>query len=175
MRRTKLILRPIYDPAGSMHLNPSYEATIKSVVVTFFVSAPDLDPRDVSAAVGIAATSSARRGDERRNALGDLLRPEHEGWWALSTRGRLESKDIDEHFRDLLGRLLPHRDAFLAFARGGETYFDVIWKSNYLYAGSGPLLAADVIVGVAALGASMGFDIYQVDELDMEDATSFEK
>ncbi len=155
-----------------MGLNPSYEATIKSVAVTFSVSAADLDPAAVSAALGVTPTRSARRGDERRNLRGALLRPEQEGWWALSTRGRVDSKDIDDHFRDLLELLLPHRESLLAFSRGGETYFDVVWKSTYLYAGSGPLLAADVVAGIAALGASIGFDIYQVDDPVSEGAES---
>lgn len=51
-------------------------------------------------------------------------------------------------------------------ASGGETYFDVLWESTYLYAGTGPLLSAQVCEGIGALRAGMGFDIYQVDEDD---------
>lgn len=40
----------------------------------------------------------------------------------------------------------------------------VFWQSTYLYAGTGPLLDAADLAGVAALGAGMGFDIYQLDE-----------
>lgn len=145
-------------------LNPSYESTIVSVAVTFSVSAPDLDPQSISEATGIAPTATARRGDERRNVRGQLLTPETEGWWALSTRDRIESRDVDDHFRDLLKLLVPYRAVLCSFAAQGETYFDVVWKSTYLYAGSGPLLAADVIAGVASLDASIGFDIYQVDK-----------
>ena len=61
-------------------------------------------------------------------------------------------------------RLLPHREAILELADGGETYFDVLWQSTYLYAGTGPLIEADCLAGVAALRAGMGFDIYQIDE-----------
>jgi hypothetical protein len=60
--------------------------------------------------------------------------------------------------------LLPHRLTILDFARDGQTAFDVLWKSTYLYAGTGPMLDADCVSGVAALGAGISFDIYQVDE-----------
>ena len=102
--------------------------------------------------------------DERRNHAGTVLSPEVEGWWALSTRGRVTSKDVREHLRYLHERLLPRADVFRAFAHGGETFFDVVWKSTYLHAGTGPLLDPASLAGVAALGAGMGFDIYQVDE-----------
>ncbi|HEX5435805.1 MAG TPA: DUF4279 domain-containing protein [Gemmatimonadaceae bacterium] len=154
-----------------MALNPLHEAHIRSVAVTFSVAAPDLDPAAVTAATGLQPDSSARRGDERRNRAGTLLSPEREGWWALGTRGKLTSKDINDHFRYLHERLLPHASALQAFAQGGETFFDVVWKSTYLYAGTGPLIDADCLSGIAALGAGVGFDIYQVDE-DPEDGSA---
>ena len=105
----------------------------------------------------------------RSNRAGQLLRPEQEGWWALGTRGKLESKDVREHFHYLLAFLLPHAGALRDFAQGGETYFDVVWKSTYLYAGTGPIFDAESLRGIAELGASMGFDIYQIDEEPHDD------
>ncbi|HKV51250.1 MAG TPA: DUF4279 domain-containing protein [Gemmatimonadaceae bacterium] len=147
-----------------MGLNPLHEDHIRGVAVTFSVSAPDLDPDAVSAVTGLQPDDSARRGDVRRNRAGTPRRPEVEGWWALGTRGKLATKDVREHFRYLHERLLPHAETFREFGRGGETFFDVFWQSTYLYAGTGPLLDAADLAGVAALGAGMGFDIYQVDE-----------
>lgn len=62
-----------------------------------------------------------------------------------------------------MDRLLPSRGAFVQ-ARAARTYFDVLWKSTYLYAGTGPLVNAASISGIAALGAGVGLDIYQVDD-----------
>jgi hypothetical protein len=149
-----------------MALDPLHESHIRGVAVTFSVSAPDLDPDAVTAATGIRPDRQARRGDERRNAAGNLIRPCPEGWWVLGTRGKLDSKDVREHFHYLHARLLPHAAAFRAFAEGGETWFDVVWMSTYLYAGTGPIFDAESIAGVAELGAGMGFDIYQVNEED---------
>lgn len=145
-------------------LDPLHAGHIREVAVTFSVSAPDLDPDAVTAATGLQPDRQARRGDERRNRAGKLLQPEKEGWWALGTRGKLDSRDVREHFHYLLARLLPHAGALRAFAEGGETYFDVLWKSTYLYAGTGPIFDPASIAGAAELGAGMGFDIYQVHE-----------
>ena len=147
-----------------MVLNPHHEAHIRGVAVTFSVSAPDLDPDAVTVATGLQPDRQARRGDERRNRAGKLLGFEQEGWWALGTRGKLDSKDVRVHFHYLHAQLLPHAALIRAFAEGGETYFDVVWKSTYLYAGTGPIFDADSIRGIAELGAGMGFDIYQVDD-----------
>ena len=48
----------------------------------------------------------------------------------------------------------------------GETFFDVLWTSNYLYAGTGPIISHGGLQGMSDLGASIGFDIYQ-DEVDL--------
>lgn len=139
-----------------MALNPLHEAHIRGVAVTFSVSAPDLDPDAVTAATGLQPDDSARRGDVRRNRAGTPLRPEAEGWWALGTRGKLESNDVREHFRYLRERLLLHAEALRDFARGGETFFDVFWQSTYLYAGTGPLLDAADLAGGGGSGSRNG-------------------
>jgi hypothetical protein len=128
------------------------------------VEAPSLDPEAVTKTLGISASRHACRGDERRNFNGDVIGVHECGWWKLSSKDVVVSKDINDHFRFLLDRLLPFREEIISFAEGGETYFDVLWESTYLYAGTGPLLDAASIAGAAALHAGMGFDIYQIDE-----------
>ena len=157
-----------------MTLNPLHEEHIRGVAVTFSVASPDLDPAAVTAATGLEPDDAAYRGGERRNKAGALLNPASEGRWVLGTRGKVASRDIRDHFHYLHERLLPHATALKTFARGGETFFGVVWKSTYLYAGTGPLLDADSIAGIAALGAGMGFDIYQVDEGHEVDSVELE-
>ncbi len=147
-----------------MKSSPVYPATIQRVHVEFILSRFDLDPDEVSLALKIKPTRSARRGDERRNHRGTLLSHHKEGWWELSSEGEVESKEINEHFEYLLKRLLPHKETILSFAQGGETYFDVLWETAYFHGGNGPLLSNQNIKGMAELNASIGFDIYQVDE-----------
>ena len=142
---------------------------IRKVEVSFCLIGPDLDPEAITARLGISPDETRRRGDERRNKRsGEVLGLYHEGLWALGSLPRVDSKDINDHFRWVLGQVLPHREAVLEFARGGESFFSVLWKSTYLYAGTGPLIDAECLAGVAALGGGMGFDIYQVDEPDAE-------
>jgi hypothetical protein len=115
--------------------------------------------------IGLTPNQSNRRGEERRHPRsGATLGYYPEGCWAVSSAPAVDSKDVNDHLRWLLDRLLPCRAAILPLAVGGETYFDVLWESTYLYAGTGPLLDAVCLAGVAALNAGMGFDIYQVDE-----------
>jgi hypothetical protein len=86
----------------------------------------------------------------------------------MSTEGAVDSKDINEHFRYLRDRLNVTREILDSIAPNGRTYIDVLWQSTYLYGGTGPLLDAEAIGWAAAVGAGMGFDIYQV--ADDEDA-----
>ena len=136
---------------------------IVRVKVDFLVSSYDLDPTAITHLIGLNPDKSAKRGDERKNYKGDLIGPHEEGFWLLSSSGKVTSKDINDHIRGLLKILFPHRNIFLQIVNemGGETYFDVLWTSNYLYAGTGPVISRDSLRGISELGASMGFDIYQ--------------
>lgn len=150
-------------------INESHAAHIKKVNVGFLISGPKVDPEKLSTLVNVMPDSSAQRGGERRNAKGDLLGHEENGWWRIESTPRLKvrgirRKDINEHIETLLKVLLPHKVLLNKLSEGGETFFDVLWKSTYLYAGTGPLIEARLLRGIADLNAGIGFDIYQVDE-----------
>jgi Domain of unknown function (DUF4279) len=125
-----------------MTINELHASHIGRVAVSFQLSSPALDPDEVTRAIGVSP---------------DLLSvpPSTHGFWSVSSQGKvegeLEAKDINEHIRYLLGILLPHRDAILTFAKGGETYFDVLWESSYLYAGCS---AADQMKNVITMNAN---------------------
>lgn len=150
-----------------MSINELHASHIGRVGVDFFVASPSLNPSEVTEALGIQPDKFARRGDERRNNTGGLLSPHEEGFWLLSSKGKvqgkLESKDIDEHLMFLLKLLLPHKEVILRFAEGGETSFSALWESSYLYAGTGPVISHECVAGIAQLGADIGFDIYQIE------------
>lgn len=65
----------------------------------------------------------------------------------ISSKGRVESQDINDHINSLLVVLLPHRATFLQSVSDmrGETYFDVLWTSNCLYAGTGPVISWEML------------------------------
>jgi len=156
-----------------MSINELHASHIGRVGVDFYVASPALNPSEVTAALGIQPDKFASRGDERRNPAGGLLSPYQEGFWLLSSKGKvqgaLEAKDIDEHLMFLLKLLLPHRESILGFAEGGETSFGVLWESSYLYAGTGPVISRECIAGIAQLGADIGFDIYQMEAVEDEE------
>lgn len=147
-------------------ISKEHASHIGRVKVDFFLSALLLDPATITNLTGLPADRSARRGDERRNFKGDLIPPHDEGFWMISSEKEVNSKDINDHFRFLLGLLLPHREKFLKVIdeMNGEAYFDVLWTSNYLYAGTGPMIAREVLQGMSDLRASIGFDIYQEED-----------
>lgn len=62
----------------------------------------------------------------------------------------------------LLGRIDGKQE--LCKAEFGQPTFAVMWKGNYLYAGSGPFYDADVIMRIASWRAELIQDIYQVDQ-----------
>lgn len=150
-------------------ISPEHASHIRGVNVAFMLLGDDLDPNAVTAALGILPNSCARKGDERRSPRGQLLGHHRQGWWRLDSTPLLkvtgdEAKDINEHLKVLLEQLLPNRASILDFAARNESYVDVVWKSTYLYAGTGPLIEARYLKGITDLGAGIGFDIYQIDE-----------
>jgi hypothetical protein len=147
-------------------IDEQHASHIGRVKVDFLLSALDLDPKTITERTGLHPDKSAKRGDERRNYKRDLIAPHDEGFWMLSSEGKVISKDINDHIGLLLGLLLPRRETFLAVVNemAGEAFFDVLWTSNYLYAGTGPIISREALQGMSELGASIGFDIYQDDE-----------
>jgi Domain of unknown function (DUF4279) len=143
-----------------MTINELHASHIGRVAVSFHLSSPTLDANEVTRVLGISPELIS-------------VPPSTHGFWSLSSQGKveglLEAKDINEHLRYLLGKLLPYRKAILDFARGGETYFDVLWESSYLYSGTGPEIASDCIAGICQLSAGLGFDIYQIEGEDQSE------
>jgi len=129
-------------------LNETHLSHIGRVRVSFYVSAPDLNPDEVTAAIGVEADLKAKRGDERRNYPGQVISPHEKGVWMISTKGKITSKDVNEHFLLLLSILVPHQEVLASLVQeaNGETDFDVLWESSYLYAGTGPLLSRAAII-----------------------------
>src|SRR5262249_10484307 len=147
-----------------MGLSDLHLSHIRKVAVGFIIFGKKLNPQKKKKTLGLQTDHFAARGDERRKLEGALLAPHDAGFWRLDTDDKVNSKDINDHFRYLLSILLPHRDAILKLSQEGDIYFDILWQSTYLYAGTGPIIDRDCLQGVSQLQASMGFDIYQIDE-----------
>jgi hypothetical protein len=151
-----------------MGISELHASHLRKVEINFGIFGESLNPKEVTQKIGIQPDYSGLRGDDKTNNLGRRIGTHSQGFWILSTENRVQSKDINDHVRYLLTQLLPHREEILKLAEGGETYFDILWQSTYLYAGTGPEIERDCLQGVVQLEAGMGFDIYQIDEEEDE-------
>jgi hypothetical protein len=145
-------------------LHELHQAHIGRVAVTVTIEHPDLVPEQLTAALGITPDTSCRRGDAEH--VGTRSIPAATGSWSLKSTPHVDSKDVNEHLGFLLKQLHPHAEAIRARSRGGQVYVDVLWESSYLYAGTGPVIAAERLAGLADLGAALGFDIYEIPAQD---------
>lgn len=149
--------------------NPLYLSHIGRVKATYSLSAPDLDPDELTERLGLQPDYSCRRGDPRVDYKGrPLPRDENESVWLISSEG-IVSKDINEHLGSLMGRVGARQDFIAELVDSGvKSYFDVLWESRYLYAGTGPVLMQSIVEDMGRLRASIGFDIYQIDSEEQD-------
>ncbi len=136
-----------------------YASTVVKVKVDFSLAGFSGAPASVTSALGVEPDWHLEKGDTWITSWGQT-RTAAENSWGLESR--TDSKDANDHLRELLNRLASRRGAFRP--EWGEPSFGILWKGNYLYAGSGPFYEADVLEGVAELGAAIWQDIYQVDQ-----------
>ncbi len=152
----------------SSKISTNLELHVDRVKLDFRISSRDLIAETLTETIGVEPILTARRGDERKNYSGQLVSPHVAGLWVITSELLTTSKDINNHFKALFEILLPHADYISGIysRENAEIFFDVMWESNYLYAGSGPILSRATIGGVAQLNGEIGFDIYQIDESD---------
>jgi hypothetical protein len=146
-----------------MALSEYYESTIIEVKASFGLSDFKCDPSEITQAFRIIPDQITRKGEAH------VVRSGKTAYWPNNTwyiESKSDDKDVNVQIRELLKRLsgIP-RPLPTHF---GEPSFGVVWKGNYLYAGSGPFYEADVIQGIASLDAELYQDIYQIDQEENE-------
>jgi hypothetical protein len=141
-----------------MAISDLYASTIVKVRAYFGFSEFGCDPDEITRSLAIAPDEVGRKGDVKLVRAGREVRWPFNSW---SLSSRVESKDVNEHLRELLSRLSEVNPEFPV--EFGEASFSLLWEGTYLYAGSGPFFEADVVVGIARFKASLYQDIYQVD------------
>jgi hypothetical protein len=143
-----------------MALSELYESTIIEVKAYFGFDHYACQPEDISLALGLQPDDVRRAGDRRAiGKKGKQIAVPFNSW---SIESHCQSKDVNDHLRELLRKLKNTRSQMKP--EFGEPTFSVLWKGSYLYAGSGPFYEADVVQGIAELGASLWQDIYQVNQ-----------
>jgi len=140
-----------------MALSEFYESTILKVSATFGFSGFNCDPSEITEALAVEPVETLRKGEPRHTKWGKTVVIQENSWVIESSS---KSKDVNEHLRELLGRLAGRESIVRP---EWNPAFSVLWKNSYLYAGSGPFYESDVVKGIASLNASLWQDIYQID------------
>jgi hypothetical protein len=146
-----------------MAISDFHASTIIKVRAYFGFWQFDCDPSDITTSLNIDADKIWRKGVKRQLRNGTEIENQWNSW-TIESKGN--SKDANDHLRELLARLEGKEK--LVAQQFGKPSFSVIWKGNYLYAGSGPFYESDVLKGIAGFGADLWQDIYQIDQRDDE-------
>src|SRR5262249_48167261 len=123
-------------------------------------------PAAITAALGIAPDEVRRRGEQMQATGGRIVRVPFSTW---SISSRTESKDVNDHCREVLKRLSGTTDRLSPL--WGVPEFSVLYKATHLCAGNGPFFEADVVRGIAGLGAELWQDIYSLEETTANETT----
>lgn len=142
-----------------MTISDTYASTIIEVKAYFGFDGFDCEPEMITTALGVKPDEIRRKGDVRTLKNGRQIE-NSKSYWGIESSS--DSKDVNVHIRELLERLAGCCDKIqLQF---GNPDFSVLWKGNYLYAGSGPFYEADVLQGIAKINGMLWHDIYQIDD-----------
>jgi len=142
-----------------MTISYKYESTIVEVKAYFGFEGFDCDPEEITKALGVKPEDIRRKGEDNILSNGRRIKNTRSSWRIESNSN---SKDINIHLREILERL--NNCGGNIQPQFGSPDFSVIWKGNYLYAGSGPFYEVDVLQGIAKLNGMLWHDIYQIDE-----------
>jgi hypothetical protein len=134
-----------------------HASTIVEVRASFVLSGFREPPDQITHALGLQPDSTTIRGSNRQ--VNHIHVPFRENSWSILSRSL--SKDVNEQIRDLLTRL-SGKD--LIIRPEWNPAFDILWKGNYLHAGSGPYYEAEVLAGMTKFGAALVQDIYHINE-----------
>lgn len=131
-----------------MEENPNCAATYAS----FRLFGPDIHPDAITRVLGISPTFQVAVGDITPKGT----RPRTEGIWSISTKGLLQSTNLEAHIAVLLDRLPTDlRDHVPA---GSRCEIACYWLSAT--GQGGPTLSSAVLARLGAAGIALDFDLY---------------
>ncbi|MFC1662399.1 DUF4279 domain-containing protein, partial [Gemmatimonadota bacterium] len=129
-------------------LSEFHESTIVEVKAAFGFFDFECEPSMITETLGMEPDSAFQKGESFLLRGGKTSQRLHSSWTVSSAS---ESKDVNEHLRQLLSRLEGTQGLFRT--EFGVPAFYITWKGSYLYAGSGPFYEVDVLKGIARFGA----------------------
>ena len=125
--------------------------------VTLRLLGKDLEPEEVSTAMGMAADRSHKKGDPvraRKSAVRDT------GYWsATSSTHMAGTEDINKHIAWLVALVTPRRPLLLSYQQRGWTVD--VWIGVHTNAGhGGPVVHPDALVALGNIGLAVCLDLY---------------
>ena len=142
-----------------MALHEVFESMISETSASFGFSGFACDPDKITAALGIRPDEIVRKGEKRIGAGGRTI-TNPLNCWSISSSST--SKDVNDHLRELLAKLASKEH--LLETAFGEPGFGIVWKASFLHQATGPYYEPDVLHGIAALGATLYQEIFEVPE-----------
>ena len=126
--------------------------------VTLAIYGEDLDPDEITRLLGVHPTHSHRRGDRHKP---DSRFPFQQGAWFLERRG-MAPVCPDELTKEVLDQLPTEMERWRLI----KERFDIRLLYGLHFSGwnKGLDLPRELVARIAAIGASMGFDIYMYGE-----------
>jgi len=125
---------------------------------TFRIMRDELDPSEVTRALGVAPSFARRKGD----TYGHPDRPvrSRTGIWALESEGTVKSRELEDHLRFLAAHISPDARSYIKRLRLDGYRIDVLcyWMSGTGH--GGPVLSPEVLCILCDLGAELSFDFY---------------
>jgi Domain of unknown function (DUF4279) len=146
-----------FRPVETSQVLADVGGPIDEVNVTLALYSDELEPQEISRALGVEPTSAHRRGERR----GPRSPPAPSGAWLLTTPGR-----DAERVEDVIDRLLKQLPEDLMTWRDLRMRHDIQVRFGLHMTGwnKGLSIPLKQVTRIAELGASMEFDIYAYSE-----------
>ncbi|HVH35249.1 MAG TPA: DUF4279 domain-containing protein [Tahibacter sp.] len=135
--------------------------TGNGLLVTLYLYGDELDPDTVSAAVGVAADRSRRKGPYQGSTTGRTYLQRH-GFWSIDSG--IESDDLHEHLKAILDRLPDPGMNLMSLPQVTSGRFDVLVQHPNAGSDTSPhigfLLEAHEVEALARLGVCFELTFY---------------
>jgi len=121
----------------------------KITFVDFRMRADNLNPNEVTEALGIHPTRTYARGDTFRTHTGSKQRPW--GVWILSTEGAVDSASPERHAQYMIEQIWPKRRQLGKYLKDPAYYIDIYFRWEVADTVSGFTVASETVRRLAGL------------------------
>lgn len=140
-------------------------AQLHQSVATLRIQGGDLDPTEITAALGCEPTEGQRKGDVMVGRNTGIERIAKFGMWRLKASDR-EPEGLDGQIAELLGRLTPSLDVWKSI--GARYRLDLFCGLFMQLTNEGLTLSPGSLAALGERGIELGLDIYSPTREDLE-------